>query len=130
MPHRRYEHDSEFLYTNRRADGIYGLYARVMLFEGERIIDVASGDEQPERTFRTIEVDAGHFLHPEGMFTNHSCDPSAAVDGARGVMFAVRDIQIGEEITFDYLESESELVSSFNCSCGAENCVGAVGENK
>ena len=126
MPHRRYEHDSEFLYTKRRADGIYGLYARVMLFEGERIIDVASGDEQTERTFRTIEVDAGHFSHPEGNFTNHSCDPSAAVDKTRGVLFAVRDIQVGEEITFDYLESESELISDFNCSCGADDCVGRI----
>ncbi len=126
MPHRRYEHDSEFLYIKRRPDGMYGLYARVMLFEGERIIDIASGDEQ-ERDFRTIECDAGHFIHPEGMFTNHSCDPSAAVDKTRGVLFAVRCILIGEEITFDYNESESDLVSNFVCGCGADNCVGQIG---
>jgi len=106
---------------------MYGLYARVMLFEGERILDVASGDEQ-ERDFRTIECDAGHFLHPEGMFTNHSCDPSAAVDSGRGVLFAVRDILEDEEITFDYLETETAMVSDFECSCGADNCVGRVSD--
>ena len=130
MPHRRYEHDSEFLYIKRRPDGMYGVYARVMLFEGERIFDVASGDEIPEPDFRSIECNAGHFLHPEGMFTNHSCDPSAAVDVERGVLFAVQDIQIGEEITFDYNESESDLQSNFNCNCGAENCVGKVGVSR
>jgi len=106
---------------------MYGVYARVMLFEGERIIDVNSGDICLESDFRTIQTNQGHYIHPEGMFTNHSCDPSAAVDLEAGILFAVRDIQIGEEITFDYNESESDLQANFSCKCGAENCVGKVG---
>lgn len=121
------KYESEFLYTKRRDDRMYGLYARSIFIKGERIINVNSGDKWDERDFRTIETDAGHFVHPEGMFTNHSCDPSATVDKSGGFLVAIRDIQFGEEITFNYLESEEKLVSGFTCKCGAENCIGKIG---
>ena len=62
-------------------------------------------------------------------FFNHSCNPNA---GLKGQIFlvAMRDIVIGEEITFDYAMTlgKSENVPSYNmkCLCGASNCRGVI----
>lgn len=50
------------------------------------------------------------------VFVNHSCRPNAAVRGQ--ALVATRDIAPGEEITFDYTTTESELAEPFHCRCG------------
>ena len=35
---------------------------------------------------------------------------------------AIRDIDEGEEITFDYHSTEDEIAEEFDCVCGSENC--------
>ena len=90
---------SEHLYVSLRDDGNYGLFAKVPIFKGECIIDIKAGVDMPERDYQTIETDEGHFLHMEGKFANHSCDPSATVDKANGKLIAIRDILSTEEIT-------------------------------
>lgn len=61
---------------------------------------------------------------------NHSCNPNAGIKG-QIVLVAMRDIQAGEEITFDYamcLYSPSDTTDGYEmkCQCGAENCRGVV----
>jgi hypothetical protein len=58
-------------------------------------------------------------------FINHSCAPNceAEKDDTRIWIIAIRDIQAGEEITFNYgygLEDYKE----YECHCGSPNCVG------
>lgn len=53
---------------------------------------------------------------------NHSCDPNA---GFKGQIFlvAMRDIEAGEEITFDYaMTLGGDEPYSMECLCGKENC--------
>ena len=59
-------------------------------------------------------------------FFNHSCDPNS---GFKGQIFlvAMRGIEEGEEITFDYAMTVSESVGSdivfeMDCNCGSPNC--------
>lgn len=61
-------------------------------------------------------------------FANHSCDPNCEVqrwDVARGRMslglFALRDVKVGEEITYDYQFATTEETE---CLCGAATCRG------
>lgn len=39
---------------------------------------------------------------------------------------ALRDIAPGEEITFNYLTTESGMAVPFNCICGSSNCFGFI----
>jgi hypothetical protein len=60
-------------------------------------------------------------------YMNHSCNPSCwFVDGGdkyTGLMVAARDLQPGDEITFDYCTSEDcELSPEWKCLCGAPEC--------
>ena len=51
---------------------------------------------------------------------NHSCEPNCGIRGdVTGV--AIRDIKIGEEITFDYAMLDNEDYA-FNCNCGSKLC--------
>jgi SET domain-containing protein len=60
-------------------------------------------------------------------FINHSCDPSAKV--VNGIVLkAVRDIPKGEEISWNYKETDDvgNWSYEFKCMCGAANCLGVV----
>lgn len=58
--------------------------------------------------------------------TNHSCDPNASFNDA-GMLVAIRDIDVGEEITYDYLKHPVPASPwNFECLCGAVNCRGWI----
>lgn len=63
---------------------------------------------------------------------NHSCDPNS---GFKGQIFlvAMKDIQKGEEITFDYAmvlhKAKNTKLYKFKCLCGSGLCRGDISEN-
>jgi len=59
------------------------------------------------------------------VFHNHSCDPNTWFDNDF-CMTARRDIQKGEELTYDYATSDV-LFSDFECRCRSAHCRGIVG---
>ena len=62
--------------------------------------------------------------------TNHSCDPNSAFDAA-GMLIALRDIDEGEEITYDYLMHPIPAAPwNFKCRCQSEKCVGWIAVSK
>ncbi len=58
---------------------------------------------------------------------NHSCNPNseAIQDGKRVYLQSLRDIEIDEEITFDY-GFDIECYEDHPCRCGSEKCVGYI----
>ncbi|MBE0672694.1 MAG: SET domain-containing protein-lysine N-methyltransferase, partial [Anaerolineales bacterium] len=87
----------------------------------------------PERErMLCIQVEDRHFLVPrpigEGDYVNHSCNPNAGLSGQIGLV-AMRDIQIGEEVCFDYAMCDTMPYDEFDCLCGASTCRGKVGGN-
>lgn len=67
-------------------------------------------------------------------FMNHCCDPNSApriisVDTDRGqekkiVIFARKDLAVGDEVTFDYKFPVED--GSLKCHCGSSKCVGRL----
>lgn len=58
---------------------------------------------------------------------NHSCDPNceAWIDGHRIHIHALRDIEAGEELSFDY-GFDIDCFEDHPCRCGKSNCVGYI----
>jgi hypothetical protein len=54
---------------------------------------------------------------------NHSCDPNCGIR-QENLLFALRDIAIGEEITFDYSTTVPKYKSwwKMKCYCNSANC--------
>jgi uncharacterized protein len=61
-------------------------------------------------------------------FINHSCDPNCETDELRGriVIYAIRDIGAGEEVTYDYCLYDGELDDAAVCLCRSRNCRGSM----
>jgi SET domain-containing protein len=61
------------------------------------------------------------------MFINHSCDPNCESDNVGGRVFitAIRDIAVGEELTYEYNLYDSDDDDG-DCYCGAGKCRGTM----
>lgn len=60
-------------------------------------------------------------------YVNHSCDPNCEAVNDRGKIWvvALRDIEPGEELTYDY-GYDIEHFLNHPCRCGSDNCVGYI----
>jgi SET domain-containing protein len=65
--------------------------------------------------------------HCMAMFINHSCDPNCETEEIKGRVWirAIRKIEAGEEITYDYCLYDGGEDDA-TCNCGAENCRGTM----
>jgi uncharacterized protein len=63
---------------------------------------------------------------------NHSCDPNAGlvISGTDVRLYALRDIAVGEQITFDYSTTMDEDDFEFDCLCGSPTCRGRIRDFK
>ncbi|XP_046677984.1 histone-lysine N-methyltransferase ASH1L isoform X2 [Homalodisca vitripennis] len=75
----------------------------------------------------------GHRMGGDGRFVNHSCEPNCemqkwSVNGLfRMALFALRDIESHEELTYDYNFSLFNPAEGQKCKCGSKNCRGVIG---
>lgn len=80
----------------------------------------------PRFTQRVLQMDENLYLltaeekEPNDCF-NHSCEPNLGFFGQIGLV-AMRDINAGEELTFDYAMSDGGPYDEFDCYCGSKNC--------
>ncbi|HJM62232.1 MAG: SET domain-containing protein [Roseibacillus sp.] len=88
-------------------------YARFAFASGELVYTVR-GEATPKRTRDSIEVGPDqHVNDAYALYLNHSFTPNLRLEERR--MFALRDITVGEELTFNYLDTESGIASPFVC---------------
>jgi hypothetical protein len=75
----------------------------------------------------------GHRMGGDGRFVNHSCEPNCemqkwSVNGLfRMALFALRDIEPGEELGYDYNFSLFNPAEGQPCKCGSSQCRGVIG---
>src|SRR5215469_6612213 len=128
-----------------------GVFATRRIAKGERIIEYLgervshdeadrryeSKDENDSHTFLFIVdsktvIDAG-VAGNDARFFNQSCDPNceSTVEKRRVFIDALRDIEPGEELTYDYQiykeEGDPENIDEvFACRCGSPKCRGTM----
>lgn len=72
----------------------------------------------------TIQVDYDRYVVPRrggvAWYFNHSCEPNCAISGKS--IIADRDIDEGEELTFDYSTDVDWDGFRMKCSCGSRRC--------
>jgi len=60
---------------------------------------------------------------------NHSCEPNCGIKGLFKIV-AIRDIEKGEQITWDYEMSEKNRHWRMRCRCGHKECRKIIGNHK
>ena len=101
-----------------------GVFTTAHIAVGESIT-IVRGDQTITQTKHSVRISPGLHCDPSGYlrFVNHSCQANSVINASQApnlVLEASRDIQAGEEITFDYIENEGEIVGGFDCACGAD----------
>lgn len=136
-----------------RSSGVHGrgAFATRRIPEGTRIIEYAGeritpaeadrrdpdGTPGPHHTFLfaiddDVVVDAGVGGN-EARWINHSCDPNCdvVIDDKRLWIEAIRDIEPGEELAYDYAfelpgRHTPAAKRLYPCHCGSERCRGTM----
>lgn len=93
---------------------------------------------QPNHTFY-FHVDDGHVIDANvggnaSRWINHACDPNCEaqqLDDGRVFIDALRDIEAGEELFYDYglvidERYTAKLKKEYACHCGSPNCRGTM----
>jgi hypothetical protein len=116
------------LRTGARTGG-RGRFALQRIRKGAAIIEFHDEGLLASPTRRSVQLDEGKHLYGRlasvGLL-NHRCDPNSWVDVHANCVRALRDIPKGEEITFNYLTTEYEMHSSFQCKCGSPLCYRSI----
>lgn len=133
------------LKPSRSVEGEVGVYAVARIAKGTVLTrdaedggkDIILSEEERvklspalQERIRNFSVKRGAgYLVPEGMdynelstswYFNHSCEPNLGFN-TDGEFVALRDIEPGEELTYDYGMIEAEPFS-MECRCGAKSC--------
>ena len=132
-----------------RRSGIHGkgAFATKKIRKGQRIIEylgkrmpweAASEDPDDPHTFLFGLSDGDTVINAaidgnDARWINHSCEPNceAVEERNRVFIYALRDLQPGEELFYDYgLEIDeprtAEMEKQFQCFCGAKACRGTL----
>ncbi len=139
MPEYSYSYITPKLETRPTAHG-FGSFVIEPIHAGELLV-IWGGLVMPEDAFMkldehtrsiSLQIEDGYFLASVGPdksdYFNHSCDPNGGLRGANNLV-AMRDIAVGEEVTFDYAMSDSAPYDQFECGCGTVSCRGKVTGN-
>jgi len=123
-----------------------GVYAKEFIPAGTRIIEYtgrrmaweeAEDDENDPHTF-IFGLEDGKVINAaidgnEARWINHSCDPNCEAIEKKGRVFihAMRDIERGEELSYDYaLEIDEPITEKakkqYECFCDSPNCRGTL----
>ena len=101
---------------------------------GGTIVDRISFETHPlEQRSRSIQIDVDQFVlgpvsREPGDSINHSCSPNCHMRNATQLI-AMREITVGEELTYDYATSDASDYDEFECACGSVHCRGSVTGN-
>jgi len=120
-------HDLGMARVHQHADGTYAFMAFTEIPEGSIICQV-TGPKRETPTRYSVQIDHAHHVDVGAplKYTNHSCEPNARFDFTHWTLNAARDIQPGEQITFNYLTTEFDMAEAFDCKCSKEKCFGSV----
>lgn len=139
MPGNMYSYISPKLEARpRKKKSGYGVFAHLPIEKGELLVvwggKVINGEELqqlPAITQRhSIQVEDDLYLAPlapaePADFVNHCCNPNAGMSGQIALV-AMRDINAGEEVCYDYAMSDGSPYDEFECACNTPDCRGLV----
>jgi len=96
--------------------------------EAEETIGWFEGEEVSKSSQHSVYLE-GKNIHGTGILRNlaHSCEPNARFRDRGRWLVALVAIDVGTEVTIDYLDTEPTIGVPFTCRCGSPRCRGFIG---
>lgn len=116
----------------------YGVFAvapipkgtRILEYTGEKITREEADEREHADRVLLFDLNNGWVIDGDpwsiAANINHSCDPNSHSEVIRGRLFVIadRDIEVGEEIAYDYMfDPDAEI---YLCACGTAKCRGTI----
>lgn len=104
-------------------------FAQIAYNPGDVVSEFFAGATLAEPTYLTVQVGIRKhiLLQPEHLqYINHSCDPNVFFDTHTMKVIALRQISVGDEMTFFYPSTEWDMAQPFSCLCGSHKCLGQI----
>ena len=111
------------------------VYSAKKISKGENIFPI-EGIPQSFASKYSIQIDEKKHLVPFSdnlddeksfwRFLNHSCSPNSYFNLPQMNLIALREINSGEEITYNYCTTEYDMSSPFKCLCKSSACYGEI----
>ena len=111
---------------------------RIIEYTGRRVTDAEAPDDKGSSHTFNFGLSNGKVIDPtldgnEARWINHACDPNCEAIEVKNRVFihALRDIDVGEELFYDYSLEIDEPVTErakkqYGCLCGASDCRGTM----
>jgi hypothetical protein len=98
----------------------------ICLWGGRIVSEVELDATMSDFNQRIMQIEEGFYLMTPELLEptdclNHSCEPNLGFSGQIGLV-AMRDINAGEELHFDYAMCDGTPYDEFDCYCGSSNC--------
>lgn len=113
-------------------NGHHSVITAQFISKGETILEL-SGILLSVPTKYTVQIDRDRHLHPFSnqperentsfRYINHSCEPNAFFNIPEMKLVAGKDIEPGQEVTYNYNSTEYEMAVPFKCNCGSSRCL-------
>lgn len=105
----------------------------VTQFKGPRIHESKMPKRYKGKNDRYLQIERDYYLGPSGEIDdiiNHSCNPNTGLKFTpKGIfLVAIRDVKIGDEITWDYSSTLFGSSWKMKCDCREENCRRIIGD--
>ena len=105
----------------------------IATFGGPVLTSAAFSLQSPDVRSRSIQIEQESFVagppqREPGDSINHSCEPNCGMRNATQIV-TMRDVPVGEELTYDYAMSDTADYDEFECGCGTQTCRGTVTGN-
>ncbi|KAF3942002.1 hypothetical protein ABW19_dt0203625 [Dactylella cylindrospora] len=130
VPHWHQPSHPHFIAVKTYKSGSFSKYATAATFipSGTIISDFSAATPTDEKAYSSVQVsETDHIeLNSDLLYANHSCDPNVVFDVDEDCVKAIKDIQEGEAITFNYLSTEWDMAQAFKCECGSAKCLGDI----
>lgn len=107
-----------------------GVFAGRPFRPGDELLEFV-GERKDVSAFKdlthALQIGPTTYISPSGKiddYVNHSCDPNTGVreDKGRIVLFALKPISRGDEVTFDYATTQEGHHWTITCACGSPLC--------
>jgi hypothetical protein len=95
--------------------------------KGELICEIPTDKVVDKPNRYTVQIDRDKHTDVGKLAAlNHSCNPNVILDTEHLLVYACKDIEKGDELSFFYPSTEWEMDAPFICLCGASNCIHVV----
>jgi len=109
--------------------GQKSLHTNIAFNKDEVLCNFSAGSISLIPTYLTVQIDLNKHitLQPDFLqYCNHSCEPNVFFNTTSFELVALKNINVGDELTFFYPSSEWDINQQFTCNCGNKNCLKTI----